>query len=399
MKKRIGIFLLLMGMFFFIIGSIYSYRNYQMKLRLRNAIINVSLVDDLNLEVYSEVSLSSLIKNINGTLCSDDLIDTKKLGIKTIEFFYINEENLKVPYSFQVNIVDTIAPLIWLNESYSVNIGSSINLLDKIMCGDNYDDNPQKEIIGEYNLDKIGTYPLLYKATDSSGNVSLKKFNLYVKKNNSKNSIKTISFQEIYQKYKNSKTKIGLDVSKWQGNIDYSLVKDAGVEFVFIKIGQTSFSTKEPYMDSKFKENIEGFLQFGIPVGLYYYSAANNEETAILEANWVLSQIKDYTISLPIAFDWENWGSYNKYEMSFYKLNQTATAFIETINNAGYQGILYSSKNYLEKIWTIKNPVWLAHYTTKTNYTGSYRYWQMTSSCKINGINDNTVDVNIMYID
>jgi len=85
--------------------------------------------------------------------------------------------------------------------------------------------------------------------------------------------------------------------------------------------------------------------------------------------------------------------------MSFNTLTRSAEAFIETVNKNGYQGLLYSSKNYLEKIWLKGNyQVWLAHYTTKTNYQGNYKFWQMTSSGVIDGITENTVDINIRYL-
>jgi len=85
--------------------------------------------------------------------------------------------------------------------------------------------------------------------------------------------------------------------------------------------------------------------------------------------------------------------------MSFNTLTRSAETFIKTVENNGYQGILYSSKNYLEKIWLKGDyPVWLAHYTSKTNYQGDYDFWQMTSSGVINGITENTVDINIRYL-
>ena len=74
-----------------------------------------------------------------------------------------------------------------------------------------------------------------------------------------------------------------------------------------------------------------------------------------------------------------------------------AKAFLDTIQNRGYQGMLYSSKNYLEKVWfDIGYPVWLAHYTSKTSYTGKYDYWQLCSNGKVPGISGN-VDINIYY--
>lgn len=400
MKKIISIVVIIVFISIGII-SLIKYFDYKEEQRIKNAIIKVELIDNLDIEFNSKVYLSDLLTSINGELIKDYKIDTLSLGVKKIKFKYINEEKIKVPYEFSINIVDKTPPIIWLSSSLSLNVGYTGDLLDKIMCGDNYDSNPTKEIIGEYNLNQVGTYPLVYKASDSSGNIQTKKFNLIVKNkaSNSTSSKKTISFSSIYSKYKNESTKIGLDVSKWQGDIDYKKVKNAGVEFVFIKIGGTNGINGDYYMDPKFKDNIEGFLKEGIPVGLYFYSYANSYNEAVKEAKWVIENIKDYPITFPIAFDWENWSSFNKFKMSFYELTNSAKGFIDTINKAGYEGILYSSKSYLESIWLENDfPIWLAHYTDKTNYQGNYRFWQMTSSCKIDGITANTVDVNIMYL-
>jgi rhodanese-related sulfurtransferase len=143
--------------------------------------------------------------------------------------------------------------------------------------------------------------------------------------------------------------------------------------------------------------NIEGFNNVGIPVGIYFYSYANSKESAIRDANWVLEQIRGYKIDLPIVYDWESWSFYNEFNQSFYSLSMSAKAYLDTMKNAGYQGMLYSSKNYLEKAWfNIGYDIWLAHYTTKTSYTGPYKYWQMCSNGKIDGIAGN-VDINIYY--
>lgn len=400
--KKLKIFLIIVGLILIIGIGFFWYKDYKEKERIRNAIIKVELIDDLNVKYKEELYLSNLIKSINGTLCDDYLIKTDKLGEQKIKFYFVNEEEIKVSYEFTINVADKTPPVVWLNSSYSVNVGYKGSLVDDIMCGDDLDDNPHKEIVGDYDLNKVGTYPLIYKAVDNKGNATMKSFSLVVKKktSGSSSSKKPFPFKDIYKEHKNTNTKIGLDVSRWQGNIDFSKVKEAGVEFVFIKVGGTNGLGGDYYVDPQFKRNIEGFLEVGIPVGIYFYTYANSPEKAKEDALWVMEQIKDYEITLPIAYDWENWSSFNKFKMSFEKLTNSALAFIETVNKKGYEGILYSSKNYLEKIWLPGDyPVWLAHYTDKTNYQGDYDYWQMTSSCKISGITANTVDVNIMYLD
>ena len=322
---------------------------------------------------------------------------------KKIDFEYINDDGIKIKYNYEINVVDREAPLIWLGKSYNVTRGSEDNLIDKIMCGDNYDNNPECVIEGDYNLDNVGSYNLVFKATDSSGNVSKKKFILNVNEASSKkesNGVKSVTeFSDVIKNYKNDNTQIGIDVSKWQGDIDFSKLKSAGVEFVIIRIGSSTGINGENFIDSKFIQNIKNANSVGIPVGVYFYSYANSVDRAISDAKWIIENIKDYKVELPIAFDWENWGSFNTYELSFFGLTNMAKRFMDTVKDAGYDAMLYSSKTYLENIWmSVEYPVWLAHYTKNTNYAGDYSYWQICSNGRVDGINGD-VDIDIRYID
>lgn len=382
------------------IGS-YFLINY---LRVKNAVIKVTLDDTLETEFLSDVKVSDFISDINGTIVDDYVIDTTDIGKKKIEFEYINDDNIKVKYNYEINVVDNVAPLIWLNNSYTVNVGSDISLTDKILCGDDTDPNPTCEVIGEYNMNEAGTYPLVFKATDNSGNVTEKEFNLIVREPKSSGtssgsvSTKTL-FSEVVDAHKTENTEIGLDISKWQGDVDFNALKEAGVEFVIIRVGTSSGINGENLVDSKFEQNINGANKAGIPVGIYFYSYANSEDRAISDALWVLEQIKDYKVDLPIAFDWENWSFYNEFNLSFFGLSNMADSFVKTLRDAGYEGMLYSSKNYLEDIWFKGDyPVWLAHYTTKTNYEEDYEFWQLCNNGRVAGINGD-VDINIRYLD
>ena len=382
------------------IGS-YFLINY---LRVKNAVIKVTLDETLETEFLSDVKVSDFISDINGTIVDDYVIDTTDIGKKKIEFEYINDDNIKVKYNYEINVVDNVAPLIWLNNSYTVNVGSDITLTDKILCGDDTDPNPTCEVIGEYNMNEAGTYPLVFKATDDSGNVTEKEFNLIVREPKSSGtssgsvSTKTL-FSEVVDAHKTENTEIGLDISKWQGDVDFNALKEAGVEFVIIRVGTSSGINGENLVDSKFEQNINGANKAGIPVGIYFYSYANSEDRAISDALWVVEQIKDYKVDLPIAFDWENWSFYNEFNLSFFGLSNMADSFVKTVRDAGYEGMLYSSKNYLEDIWFKGDyPVWLAHYTTKTNYEGDYEFWQLCNNGRVAGINGD-VDINIRYLD
>ena len=328
-KKILTITCIILGV---IILGIISFKLYSY-LRIKYAKIEVTLVDDMTLEFNDKKKVSDYIKSINGKIIDDYIIDSSTLGEKNIDFEFINDDNIKVKYSYDVKVVDTVSPVIWLNDSYYVTKGSKDTLLEDILCGDNYDNKPKCEIIGEYDLNTINNYPLTFKATDSSNNVTTKDFVLKVyepkKSSVSSSKVNYTMFNDIKEKYKKEDIKIGIDVSLWQGDIDFKKIKDSGVEFVFIRVGYMKGTKGERVLDSKFRQNIENANKYDIPVGIYYYSYASNKEEAKQDAKWVLKQIKNYDVSLPIAFDWEDFADYNSYNLSFYNLTSMADEFIK----------------------------------------------------------------------
>jgi len=218
-KNKIIDIVLVLGITLVSIGFIYlgisEYKKYKEEERIKNAIIKVELIDNLNVQFNNEIYVMDLIDSINGTIIDNYKIDTSVVGVKEISFKYINEEDIKVPFSFKINVVDVTPPVIWLSSTYNVKVGYSKKLEDVIMCGDDYDDIPNCYIEGEYDLNKVGKYSLVYKAIDNSGNMAEKSFTLNVNKtsNGSSSSSKKVYFKDIIKKHKNENTQIGLDVS------------------------------------------------------------------------------------------------------------------------------------------------------------------------------------------
>ncbi len=374
---------------------------------LNNRIIDdnsgFTLKEDLTLEVYTKANLEDYIENIEGKIIKKSQINNKKLGKQSLEFIYLNKDNKKRRGTFEIEIVDTEKPLVWLSNNYSTKVGTDIDLKSKIMCVDNYDNKPSCTIEGNYDINTKGIYNLTYIAKDSSNNTFKKDFTLTVYEPVTPNTSPTPSeptytdFKEVLNNYKNENNEIGIDVSKWQGNIDFTKVKEAGASFVMIRVGSQKGTKGEYVIDSYFKQNIENALNNDLKVGVYFYSYANSEKEAKKQAEWIIKQIKNYDISLPIVFDFESFDALNEMELSIFGLNEIANVFIETINKAGYKGVLYGSKNYLNAIWKYHTtPVWLAHYTTQTNYEGEYFMWQICDDGKIDGI-DGYVDIDILY--
>ena len=362
-----------------------------------------TLKEDLTLEVYTKANLEDYIENIEGKIIKKSQINNKKLGKQSLEFIYLNKDNKKRRGTFEIEIVDTEKPLVWLSNNYSTKVGTDIDLKSKIMCVDNYDNKPSCTIEGNYDINTKGIYNLTYIAKDSSNNTFKKDFTLTVYEPVTPNTSPTPSeptytdFKEVLNNYKNENNEIGIDVSKWQGNIDFTKVKEAGASFVMIRVGSQKGTKGEYVIDSYFKQNIENALNNDLKVGVYFYSYADSEKEAKKQANWIIKQIKNYDISLPIVFDFESFDALNEMELSIFGLNEIANTFIETIDKAGYKGVLYGSKNYLNAIWKYHTaPVWLAHYTTQTNYEGEYFMWQICDDGKIDGI-AGYVDIDILY--
>lgn len=398
MKKIILLFIIIIIL---VLGGIFGYKAY-INYKIEHAEKIVILQKD-KIDVFENIKLKDLIKEINGELEENPKIKTTKIGKYKLKFkYYIPKEKITVPYEIEYEVVDSIPPIISMINSKTVTVGTK-EIESSLFCGDNYDSTPNCFIEGNYDLNTVGEYKLTYKGIDSSNNEVKKDFTLYVKpkttssSNNNTTRSKTY-FTDIVKNYKTENTKIGLDVSHWQGNINFQKVKDAGVEFVYIRIGRGNGIGKEFVMDSKFKQNIEGFNSVGIPVGLYFYTYAASKQDAIKEAKWIVENIKDYKVDLEIAFDWENWSFYRDFNLSFYELTEVAKAFNKELAKHNYQGMLYSSKNYLENMWfDVDFPVWLAHYTKQTSYQGKYKVWQICDNGVVDGIPDNQVDINIMY--
>lgn len=342
-----------------------------------------------------EVNEKRLISNfIEADIVDDYEIYETELGIKEYNFSYYNKG--KVAYgTIEIEVVDTTKPVVLLDNIYTVNVGFDEELLDLIVTADNYDPSPKKEIIGEYDTSEIGEYELEYIAIDKSGNKNRVPFVLKVKEKAKSISTST-KYSDIVKNYKTDKVKIGVDVSSWQGSINFSKLAKSDVDFMYIRVGRQKDFGKESVVDSYFKKNIKAANEYKIDAGVYYYSYATTREEARDQALWVIEQIKDYDVKLPIAFDWESFDKFNSLNLNLYQFNAISQEFIKTLNENGYEGILYGSKNYLENIYMPTSNVWLAHYTDKTNYSKPYKIWQICDNGKIDGISG-TVDIDIMY--
>ena len=362
--------------------------------------VHIELESNKIYEYAEEVLSYDLIDDDSITITSDNtLLDTSTLGEHKIRIEFIKEET-KAYDEVIYYVVDTTEPLVLINSTYTYNKGDKDNLVNRILCADNYDKRPNCYIEGNYDFNTIGTYNLKHIAIDTSNNKVENDFILKIVKPSSSSSSSNkpkYKIEDLIKEHKNDNTLIGIDVSEWQGNINYQKVKDAGVEFVMIRVGFGHNRNNEIIMDKQFKNNIKNAKEANLKVGLYFYSYANTIDKVKEQVKWINDNLEGQALDLPIAFDWEDWSSFNSYNMSLTDIKQIAKTFISESERYGYKGMLYSSKYYLEKIWGInKYDTWLAHYTDKTNYEGNYYIWQLSNRGKVDGIYGD-VDLDILY--
>ncbi len=193
---------------------------------------------------------------------------------------------------------------------------------------------------------------------------------------------------------------LGIDVSKWNGSINWSKVKEAGVSFVIIRIGYRGSTKGGLIDDSAFKANIEGASNAGLKVGVYWVTQAVNEVEAIEEASAVLSRISGYRVSYPVFLDVESSGGRGD---AIDKATRTVVCktFCQTIQNSGYTAGIYANKNwmtnYIDASQLTGYKIWVAQYYKECTYKGSYSMWQYSDSGSINGISGK-VDLNLSYL-
>lgn len=196
----------------------------------------------------------------------------------------------------------------------------------------------------------------------------------------------------------------GIDVSKYQGKIDWKQVADAGVEFAIIRLGFRGMNEGTLETDAYFESNIQGALDNGIKVGVYFFSQAINKKEAVAEADFVLESIKRYNITYPVAFDTETVTTYDARAngLSVAERTDIALAFCDRIAKAGYVPAIYANTAYmimgldLERLADIEK--WFAVYSSSITFPYDFSILQYSESGSIPGIGT-SVDLNISFKD
>ena len=193
---------------------------------------------------------------------------------------------------------------------------------------------------------------------------------------------------------------LGIDVSTWNGNIDWNKVKNSGVSYVIIRTGFRGSTQGSLVEDNKFRQNIQGATNAGLKVGVYFFSQAINEVEAVEEASMVLGQIKGYKLAYPVFIDVEPSGG-RADSLSSGDRTKVINAFCQTIQNGGYRAGIYANKTWLGQKMNVSAlsgyKIWLAQYNSTVTYGGRYDMWQYSDKGTVSGISGK-VDMNLSYL-
>lgn len=301
--------------------------------------------------------------------------------------------------SFEAVVKDEEPPVVFrTGNNTRILKGEDFVLSDIISYGDNADPAPSLSVTGEVDTSQTGSYPIHAVLTDFFGNV--KEWDLTVEvvdeipKTESEHH--SYPFSELRKEFAGEGRRFGIDVSFWQGDIDFEAVKEAGCEFVILRIGYSH--NGELKTDEQFHAYLEGAKNAGLPIGIYLFVYDNTEEELRSSLDQMFAELGDTRLDLPVAFDWENFSNYQDYEISFQQLNHLYDIFETEVQQHGYESMLYGSKTYLESVWTHTDtrPVWLAQYYNRVTYESPYMIWQCSGSGRIDGISGD-VDLDILY--
>lgn len=212
--------------------------------------------------------------------------------------------------------------------------------------------------------------------------------------------------------YETDEITTGIDVSEFQGNIDWKAVADSGIDFAMIRVGYRGMKNGEIKEDACAKYNLQEASKNGLKIGAYFFSTAVTEEEAKEEAEWTKNLLSGYPVTYPVAYNCEGFQnpSSRQFELSVEERTKLADAFLKSIEEGSYTGMFYAAKNELDdnNLWnaddlSLNYRIWVAQYSdqtwpekTKSDFTGDHVMWQYTNQGKLDGIKG-AVDFNVAY--
>jgi GH25 family lysozyme M1 (1,4-beta-N-acetylmuramidase) len=206
-----------------------------------------------------------------------------------------------------------------------------------------------------------------------------------------------------FRRYSGAETWTGIDVSQHQGEIDWPTVAAQGIDFAMIRVGYRGYSQGEINEDTMAAANLQGALDAGLQVGVYFFSQAITVDEAIAEAQFVLDAIVDYDVTYPVTFDWEPIdGEARTDGVDQQTLTQCALAFCQAIEAAGCTPAVYFNQNYGYQGFILPQLLdyefWLAQYDEIPTFMFHFDLWQYSCTAVLDGISE-PVDLNLSFVD
>ena len=205
--------------------------------------------------------------------------------------------------------------------------------------------------------------------------------------------------------YSGAETRTGIDVSVYQGDIDWEAVKADGIDFAIIRLGFRGYGSEGSMnLDRNFQSNLEGAISVGLDVGVYFFSQAIAPEEAAEEAEFVLSYLDGYELTYPVVFDWEVIGqeSARTYGLDTETLCACANTFCSMVEEAGYRPMIYfnSYAGYVkyDLSQVLDYDFWFAQYSQVPTFYYDFQMWQYSSQGRVDGISGD-VDLNLSFVD
>lgn len=196
---------------------------------------------------------------------------------------------------------------------------------------------------------------------------------------------------------------VGIDVSGYQGTIDYEKVREAGIRFVFIRIGYQGYESGKLVVDDRFYRNYDGARAAGLPVGVYFFSQALTEEEARQQAGFLLATLEGRQLQLPVVYDYEVHDAQTARAsgLTRQQASANAEAFCERIRESGLAPMVYMNDQTAYGKYDLnvigEEPIWYASYVTAPSLSSGFTCWQYSSSGKVPGI-DYDVDLNLLFL-
>ncbi|MBQ1372090.1 MAG: glycoside hydrolase family 25 protein [Oscillospiraceae bacterium] len=193
---------------------------------------------------------------------------------------------------------------------------------------------------------------------------------------------------------------LGIDVSDYQGAVDWKRVHADGVDFAILRIGYRGYSLGNLKLDESFSGNYVAAKQAGLKLGVYFYSQATSPEEARQEAEWVLKMLDGIQLELPVFFDWEKAEQGRTEDKLTPAVSDYAAEFCRTISEGGYKAGVYFNQEYGYTVMRLRRltdyAFWLAEYQSYQSFPFQTAFWQFSSDGRVDGI-ETPVDLDLMY--